>query len=144
MMEDTVSEAPIAVSEKGHDLDGFIFTDYVEYFPEGTLPFLTKLFTEKNYGWMSRARAVLAIAEAVEHAQNLKDDLSEKCTGIRTRKVLSLDDRVRSDLRKWIEARNEDELRALASARNVSYTSFMASNDKVGLIEAIIDETLTV
>jgi len=126
--------------EQGSDVDDFNYEEYVKYFPVECTESLTRSFSNKLYGWKSRARLILKIAQWSEHVDDLKSRLVELCTGVRTRRPNVITPR--DGLRAFINSLAEDKLQLLCNEKSVSYNSFMSTNDKVGLVEAIIDEML--
>lgn len=125
--------------ETSHDLDNFDYTKYTQYFPDEVKDALTASLQEQKRGWKFQARTLKRIEHWSKIIEGNKADLVEMLTGRRTRNPF-LD--ARSRLRTVISALDNDRLEQLAVKNDVSYSSFMNTNDKHGLVEAIVDEML--
>lgn len=107
-------------------------------FPEECKTELTEAFTKQTYGYKRKATLVNRLVYHTRVTDEIKDALVEACTGKRTRKTtVQLQ---RDGLREFLAKLNDTLLQQVATEASVSFKSFMATGDKQGLIEAILDE----
>src|SRR5947207_7621447 len=129
-----------STEEKEDVLKDFSYVDYKALVPEGIQESLEKVFTSQVYGWKRKARILLRLDNAHSHVKSIEQELLNACEGrSTTRTPRSREDIARVSLRNFINSLEEDKLRQLCVRHSVSYDSFINSNDKVGLVEALVD-----
>jgi len=138
LTEESVDATTLVRSTAEADLEGFDYSEYLPYFPDECREHLVDVLSNHKYGWKSKARTVKKIASWTQYTQELRDQLVEICTGMRTRVTTA--QIKREALAAFISGLHESGLRALALQYAVSYDSFMNRNDRTGLTEAILDE----
>jgi len=132
------------VEEKDNSLQNFSFEGYKALVPEELHSNLDNVFSKQIYGWKKKARIILRLDSAYSHAKSIEDELTQACEGRSTARLpRSKEDIARTSLRNFINTLQDDKLRLLCVRHSVSYDSFINANDKVGLVEALVDEMLT-
>ena len=121
-------------------VESFDFSEYEHIFPEETKTALSEVFSARKRGWKSRAVKVVEISKLYKKLDTRSAELKELMT--LERKGRNPENDARNALRKFINSLSETKLQELCTQKGVSYSSF--AGDKVNLIEAIIDEMLTV
>jgi len=129
------------VEEKDNSLENFVLDDYKVLIPTELHDMLDTAFSKQIYGWKKKARIVLRLDSAYAHAHSIEAELRDACAGRPSvRQARSKEDIARTSLRNFINTLPEDKVRLLCMRHSVSYDSF--ANDKVGLVEALVDEML--
>ena len=140
MSEDTAVVEEI--EERDNSLQNFTLEDYKALVPVELHSTLENTFAKQIYGWKKKARIVLRLDSAYAHAHSIENELREACEGRPSvRQARSKEDIARTSLRNFINTLPEDKVRLLCMRHSVSYDSF--ANDKVGLVEALVDEMLS-
>ncbi len=131
------------VEEKDNSLENFTFQDHKDLVPVDLHDTLDTVFSKQIYGWKKKARIILRMQSSEAHTKSIEDELRDACEGRSTaRTPRSKEDIARTSLRNFLNTLEEDKLRLLCMKHSVSYDSFTNSNDKVGLVEALVDEML--
>ncbi|SRR6266704_2208913 len=131
------------VEEKVSELTGFDYTDYMDITPVEVRESLVDTFSKQVYGWKRKAKILIRLCNAHTHVQDIEQELLEACEGKRAdRTPRSKEEVARTKIREFLTSMDADKLERLCVKHSVSYHSFMGSNDKVGLVEALIDEML--
>ncbi len=131
------------VEEKVSELVNFSFQDYVDITPVELQDGLSKVFAERIYGWKRKAKILMRLSNAHTHVQDIEQELLEACEGKSTNRTpRSKEEVARTKIREFLTSMDADKLERLCVKHSVSYSSFMGSNDKVGLVEALVDEML--
>lgn len=120
------------------DLANFSYTQYMQFVPEAAKEQAEKLLSEKAYGWKSTARMLKNIERWSIHVETLREELVEKLTGTRTR--INTAQIKQNAVRELLSSLEDSALQMLCTQFSVSFTSFMASNDRSGLIETLVEE----
>jgi len=98
------------------------------------------LLIERHYGSVTLTKSLRLAINAVERAEKHR----QAAVNLLTHERASVDpvSSVRNKNRKFLAMQDEETLKRYCQKYKVSYQSFMASNDKAGLIDAIIDEMI--
>jgi len=130
-------------SEKGASLKDFSYSTYRNLAPEEVRDQLEKVFTDQVYGWKRKARILLRLQNAHSWVQDVEQELIEACEGRSvTRQPRSKQEMARTSVRGFLNSLEDNKLEVLCDKHNVSFNSFMSVGDKVGLVEALLDEML--
>jgi len=131
------------VEEKVSEFVNFSFDDYVGITPLEVRPTLYKVFSGQTYGWKRKAKLLMRLSNAHVHVQEIEQQLLDACEGrSTTRTPRSKEEVARTKIREFLGSLDGSKLQSLCEKHSVSYLSFTSSNDKVGLVEALIDEML--
>jgi len=131
------------VEEKVSELVNFDYSEYMDITPVQVRESLTEVFSKQVYGWKRKAKIVMRLSNAHTHVQDIEQELLEACEGKSTNRTpRSKEEVARTKIREFLTSMDTDKLERLCVKHSVSYSSFMGSNDKVGLVEALVDEML--
>lgn len=140
MATESLELADKVETPKNTKLDEFNYLDYENYFPQEHEKFLTDMLSTRAYGWKSRARVLMDIGRVSHQLEGLHADLIARCNGSRKSYTRLIEPR--DGLRAFLTSLDDEKLGRVCYEQSVDYNSFMKSNDRIGLVEAIIDEML--
>ncbi len=131
------------VVEKENLLKDFSYSAYESIVPEEVREVLAKVFADQVYGWKRKAKIILRLQSAHMRVVEVESELIDACEGrSAARQPRSREDMARVSVRSFLEGLDESKLQRLAEKHWVSYNSFISKNDRVGLIEALVDAML--
>ncbi len=123
------------------DLSNFAWEDYQSFIPIEHKEKLAELFTTQKFGWKTQARRLIqAKLHYNMYRQRLDDmvqDITREDKG-RGRGAMT----PQSHLKAYLRGLTDTQLQKLCAEKNVSWASFMKSNDKTGLLAALFDEMI--
>lgn len=136
VLEDTVEET------EDFNIEDFDWHNYAQYFPEAVREKLETVFETKRYGWKKTARLLRRIEKWDSYLKELYNELADRADSKLGKPRGPHVIHPRDGLRAGLMALREDALQKLCDEFTVSYNSFMATGDKAGLVEAIMDEMI--
>lgn len=132
IVDETVTQEENQVEQV---LANFDWANYVQYFPASVASELQEMLSTHAYGWKSKARMLLRIERISKELQTAQVDLANSFVDGRHAKTP--EEKAHGAMKRFLATLTESKLQEACVRYNISYNTFMSSNDKAGLIEAL-------